>query len=65
MVKDDNIGKMAEWRPIGLITLRQIYDNTSPMWYAWNLQPHDAYFFLGKFLMLEGAQSVVEGLEVI
>lgn len=65
MVKDDNIGKLPEWRPVGLITLRQIYDKTSPMYYAWNLQPHDPYFFLGKFLLLEGAKIAVEGLELV
>ena len=65
MVKDDTIGRIPEWRPVGLVTLRQIYETTAPMWFAWDLQPHNHYFFLGKFLILEGAQSVVESLEVI
>lgn len=64
MVKDSSIGKLPEWRPIALITLRQVYENTTPMWYLWDIQPSAAYNFIGKYLLLEGALNIAENLEI-
>lgn len=52
------LGQFPEWHPVGQVTLRQVYENQAPAWYAWVIESE--FVFLGSFETSEQATLAAE-----